>query len=158
MVVPNQNLFRIANENTSFAQMFRLADDIFQCCVRTVADLTSSPGMINLDLADVATVFKDAGWGMTGSGEAEGERRALDATEAAICNPMFGDEDLSTARQVLINVTGGRDVSLFEVDEAANRVREELKEDTHIIFASCFDEEMDGRIRVSVIATGIERA
>lgn len=156
IVVPNQNLFRISNEKTTFAQAFRLGDDILHGCIRTVADLMSVPGMVSMDFADVAFVLRDGGGGMAGVGEAEGDRRALDAAEAAIHNPMLEEAELCGATRVLVNVTGGRDLTLYEVDEAANRVRDELGPEAIVIFATCFDEKMVDRVRVSVIATGLD--
>ena len=156
IVIPNQNLFRVANEKTTFADAFKMADDVLHGGVRSVTDLMMMPGMINLDFADVRTVMKEMGRAMMGTGEAEGERRALDAAEAAIANPLLEETSMRGAKGVLINITGGADITLFEVDEAANRIRDEVETEAHIIFGSCFDEQMEGRIRVSVVATGIE--
>ncbi len=156
IVIPNQNLFRVANEKTTFADAFKMADDVLHGGVRSVTDLMMMPGMINLDFADVRTVMKEMGRAMMGTGEAEGERRALDAAEAAIANPLLEETSMRGAKGVLINITGGADITLFEVDEAANRIRDEVESEAHIIFGSCFDEQMEGRIRVSVVATGIE--
>ncbi|MBM3516232.1 MAG: cell division protein FtsZ, partial [Alphaproteobacteria bacterium] len=156
IVIPNQNLFKVANERTTFADAFKMADDVLYGGVRSVTDLMVMPGMINLDFADVRTVMKEMGKAMMGSGEAAGDRRALDAAEAAIANPLLEESSMKGAKGVLINITGGSDVTLFEVDEAANRIRDEVETDAHIIFGSCFDESMEGRIRVSVVATGIE--
>ena len=156
IVIPNQNLFRVANEKTTFADAFKMADDVLHGGVRSVTDLMMMPGMINLDFADVRTVMKEMGRAMMGTGEASGERRALDAAEAAIANPLLEETSMRGAKGVLINITGGNDITLFEVDEAANRIRDEVESDAHIIFGSCFDESMEGKIRVSVVATGIE--
>ncbi len=156
IVIPNQNLFRVANEKTTFADAFKMADDVLYGGVRSVTDLMIMPGLINLDFADVRTVMKEMGRAMMGTGEAEGDRRALDAAEAAIANPLIEETSMKGAKGVLINITGGADITLFEVDEAANRIRDEVESDAHIIFGSCFDQNMEGRIRVSVVATGIE--
>ena len=158
IIIPNQNLFRVANEKTTFADAFKMADNVLHGGVRSVTDLMMMPGMINLDFADVRTVMKEMGRAMMGTGEASGERRALDAAEAAIANPLLEDTSMKGAKGVLINITGGSDITLFEVDEAANRIRDEVEGDAHIIFGSCFNEEMEGKIRVSVVATGIESA
>ena len=156
IVIPNQNLFRVANEKTTFADAFKMADDVLHGGVRSVTDLMTMPGMINLDFADVRTVMREMGRAMMGTGEASGDRRALDAAEAAIANPLLEETSMRGAKGVLINITGGNDITLFEVDEAANRIRDEVESDAHIIFGSCFDECMEGKIRVSVVATGIE--
>lgn len=156
IVIPNQNLFRLANERTTFADAFRMADDVLHAGVRGVTDLMMMPGLVNLDFADIRTVMSEMGKAMMGTGEATGDRRALDAAEAAISNPLLDDTSMKGARGVLINITGGLDMTLFEVDEAANRIREEVDGEAQIIFGSTFDESMDGRIRVSVVATGID--
>jgi len=156
IVIPNQNLFRVANEKTTFADAFKMADDVLYGGVRSVTDLMIMPGLINLDFADVRTVMKEMGRAMMGSGEAEGDRRALDAAEAAIANPLLEESSMKGAKGVLINITGGSDMTLFEVDEAANRIRDEVETDAHIIFGACYDETLEGRIRCSVVATGIE--
>lgn len=156
IVIPNQNLFRIANEKTTFADAFKLADDVLYSGVRGVTDLMIMPGLINLDFADVRSVMSEMGKAMMGTGEATGERRAIDAAEAAISNPLLDDVSMQGARGVLINITGGYDMTLFEVDEAANRIREEVDSDAQIIFGSTFDEKMEGLMRVSVVATGID--
>ncbi|MBK1663981.1 cell division protein FtsZ, partial [Rhodospirillum rubrum] len=155
IIIPNQNLFRVANEKTTFADAFKLADDVLYSGVRSVTDLMINPGLINLDFADVRTVMQNMGRAMMGTGEAEGERRALEAAEAAIANPLLEDTSMRGARGVLINITGGTDVTLYEVDEAANRIRDEVESDAHIIFGSSLDPSLDGHIRVSVVATGI---
>lgn len=158
IIIPNQNLFRIANEQTTFADAFRMADDVLYAGVRGVTDLMIMPGLINLDFADVRTVMREMGKAMMGTGEAENEGRAIAAAEAAISNPLLDDVSMKGARGVLINITGGMDMTLYEVDEAANRIREEVDPDANIIFGSTFDERLNGRIRVSVVATGIDAA
>ncbi len=156
IIIPNQNLFRIANERTTFADAFKMADDVLHSGVRGVTDLMVMPGLINLDFADIRTVMSEMGKAMMGTGEAEGDRRAIDAAEAAINNPLLEDVSMKGARGVLINITGGTDMTLFEVDEAANRIREEVDPDANIIFGSTFDEKLAGRMRISVVATGID--
>jgi cell division protein FtsZ len=156
IIIPNQNLFRIANERTTFADAFKMADDVLHSGVRGVTDLMVMPGLINLDFADIRTVMSEMGKAMMGTGEADGDRRAIDAAEAAINNPLLEDVSMKGARGVLINITGGADMTLFEVDEAANRIREEVDPDANIIFGSTFDEKLAGRMRISVVATGIE--
>ncbi|NBX03778.1 MAG: cell division protein FtsZ [Alphaproteobacteria bacterium] len=156
IVIPNQNLFRIANERTTFADAFKMADDVLHSGVRGVTDLMVKPGLINLDFADIRTVMREMGKAMMGTGEATGERRAIEAAEAAISNPLLDDVSLRGARALLINITGGADMTLFEADEAANRIREEVDPDANIIFGSTFSDAMEGKIRVSVVATGID--
>ena len=156
IVIPNQNLFRIANEKTTFADAFAMADEVLYSGVRGVTDLMVMPGLINLDFADIRSVMSEMGKAMMGTGEAEGERRALDAAEAAIANPLLDDTSMKGAKGVLINITGGMDITLFEVDEAANRIRAEVDEDAYIIVGSAFDESLEGTMRVSVVATGID--
>ncbi len=156
IIIPNQNLFRIANENTTFADAFAMADEVLYSGVRGVTDLMVMPGLINLDFADIRSVMSEMGKAMMGTGEAAGERRALDAAEAAIANPLLDDTSMRGARGVLINITGGSDITLFEVDEAANRIREEVDQDAYIIIGSAFDGALDGTMRVSVVATGID--
>ncbi len=158
IVIPNQNLFRIANDKTTFADAFKMADDVLYSGVRGVTDLMVVPGLINLDFADVRAVMSEMGKAMMGTGQGEGERRALDAADAAICNPLLEDVSLKGARGVLINITGAPDLTLFEVDEAVNRIRSEVDPEAFIIFGSTFDAEMEGRIRVSVVATGMDIA
>ena len=155
LIIPNQNLFRIANEKTTFADAFNMADNVLHQGVRGVTDLMVMPGLINLDFADIRTVMSEMGKAMMGTGEASGEKRAVDAAESAIKNPLLDDMSMKGARGVLINITGGMDMTLFEVDEAANRIREEVDADANIIFGSTFDEKLDGLMRVSVVATGI---
>jgi len=156
IVIPNQNLFRIANERTTFADAFKLADNVLHMGVRGVTDLMVMPGLINLDFADIRTVMSEMGKAMMGTGEADGERRAIEAAEAAISNPLLDEVSMRGARGVLINITGGPDMTLFEVDEAANRIREEVDPDANIIVGSTLDESISGEMRVSVVATGIE--
>ena len=156
LIIPNQNLFRIANEKTTFADAFKMADDVLYSGVRGVTDLMVMPGLINLDFADIKSVMSEMGKAMMGTGEAEGERRAIEAAEAAIANPLLDDTSMIGAQGVLINITAGSDITLFEVDEAANRIRDEVAEDANIIFGSTFEESLEGRVRVSVVATGIE--
>ncbi len=155
IIIPNQNLFRLANERTTFADAFKMADDVLYSGVRGVTDLMIMPGLINLDFADIRAVMAEMGKAMMGTGEAEGDRRALDAAEAAISNPLLDDVSMKGAKGVLINITGGYDMTLYEVDEAANRIRDDVEADANIIFGSTFDEKLNGRIRVSVVATGI---
>jgi cell division protein FtsZ len=155
IIIPNQNLFRVANEQTTFADAFKMADEVLYSGVRGVTDLMIMPGLINLDFADVKAVMAEMGNAMMGTGEADGERRALDAAEAAIANPLLDDVSLKGAKGVLISVTGGKDMTLFEVDEATNRIREDVDNEANIIFGATFDERLEGRIRVSVVATGI---
>jgi cell division protein FtsZ len=157
IVIPNQNLFRIANENTTFTDAFKMADEVLHSGVRGVTDLITMPGLINLDFADISTVMGEAGKAMMGTGEASGEERAIKAAEAAIANPLLDHTSMSGAKGVLINITGGKDMTLYEVDSAANRIREEVGEsDANIIFGSTFNPDLEGVIRVSVVATGID--
>jgi cell division protein FtsZ len=158
IVIPNQNLFRIANERTTFADAFKLADNVLHMGVRGVTDLMVMPGLINLDFADIRTVMSEMGKAMMGTGEANGDRRAIEAAEAAISNPLLDEVSMRGARGVLINITGGPDMTLFEVDEAANRIKEEVDPDANIIVGSTLDESLEGQMRVSVVATGIEVA
>ncbi|HYG87620.1 MAG TPA: cell division protein FtsZ [Azospirillum sp.] len=158
IIIPNQNLFRIANEKTTFADAFKMADDVLHSGVRGVTDLMVMPGLINLDFADIRSVMTEMGKAMMGTGEAMGERRAIEAAEAAISNPLLDDVSMKGARGVLINITGGYDMTLFEVDEAANRIRDEVDPDANIIFGSTFDSSLEGTMRVSVVATGIDAA
>jgi len=156
IIIPNQNLFRVANEKTTFAEAFKMADNVLYSGVRGVTDLMVMPGLINLDFADVRTVMSEMGKAMMGTGEADGESRAIAAAEAAISNPLLDDITMKGAQGVLINITGGPDMTLFEVDEAANRIREEVDNEANIVFGSTFDAAMEGLLRVSVVATGIE--
>ena len=156
IVIPNQNLFLIANEQTSFATAFNLADEVLHAGVKGVTDLMVSPGLINLDFADIRTVMGEMGKAMMGTGEAEGENRAIEAAEAAINNPLLDNASIEGARGVLINITGGSDVTLMEVDEAASRICQEVDKDANIIFGTSMSDELEGHMRVAVIATGIE--
>src|SRR5215468_2447802 len=156
IIIPNQNLFRVANEKTTFADAFAMADQVLYSGVRGVTDLMVMPGLINLDFADIRAVMSEMGKAMMGTGEAEGENRAIAAAEAAISNPLLDDVSMKGARGVLINITGGFDMTLFEVDEAANRIRDEVDPDANIIFGSTFDKLLDGKVRISVVATGID--
>ena len=156
IIIPNQNLFRVANEKTTFADAFKMADDVLESGVRGVTDLIVMPGLINLDFADIRAVMTEMGKAMMGTGEAEGEHRAIEAAESAISNPLLDDISMKGARGVLINITGGTDLTLFEVDEAANRIRDEVDPDANIIFGSTFDQSLDGKMRVSVVSTGID--
>jgi cell division protein FtsZ len=158
IVIPNQNLFRIANEKTTFAEAFRMADEVLYSGVRGITDLMVMPGFMNLDFADVKTVMLEMGKAMMGTGEADGENRAIKAAEAAISNPLLDDISMKGARGVLINITGGMDMTLFEVDQAANRIREEVDPEAQIKVGSTLGEDLKGSIRVSVIATGIDAA
>ena len=156
IIIPNQNLFRVANEKTTFADAFAMADQVLYSGVRGVTDLMVMPGLINLDFADIRAVMSEMGKAMMGTGEAEGENRAVAAAEAAISNPLLDDVSMKGARGVLINITGGFDMTLFEVDEAANRIRDEVDPEANIIFGSTFDKLLDGKVRISVVATGID--
>lgn len=156
IIIPNQNLFRVANEKTTFADAFNMADEVLHSGVRGITDLMVMPGLINLDFADVRTVMSEMGKAMMGTGEADGEARAADAAAAAISNPLLEEASLGGAKGVIINVTGGMDMTLYEVDEAVNMVREQVDPDALIVFGSAFNQELEGKLRVSVVATGIE--
>lgn len=156
IVIPNQNLFRIANDKTTFADAFGMADQVLYSGVACITDLMVKEGLINLDFADVRSVMRDMGKAMMGTGEASGEQRAMTAAEAAIANPLLDETSMKGAKGLLISITGGRDMTLFEVDEAATRIREEVDQDANIILGATFDESLEGIIRVSVVATGIE--
>ena len=156
IIIPNQNLFRLANERTTFTEAFAMADDVLYQGVKGVTDLMVRPGLINLDFADVRAVMDEMGKAMMGTGEAEGEERAVQAAEKAIANPLLDEISLRGAKGVLINITGGHDLTLFELDEAANRIREEVDPDANIIVGSTLDTAMEGVMRVSVVATGID--
>ncbi len=156
IVIPNQNLFRVANEKTTFADAFKMADDVLFAGVRSVTDLMVMPGLINLDFADIRSVMSGMGKAMMGTGEAEGDKRAIEAAEAAIANPLLEDLSMKTAQGLLINITGSLDMTLMEVDEAVNRILEEVDPDADMIFGSTFDDSLQGRIRISVVATGID--
>ena len=156
IVIPNQNLFRIANEKTTFADAFAMADQVLYSGVACITDLMVKEGLINLDFADVRSVMREMGKAMMGTGEASGDRRAIQAAEAAIANPLLDETSMKGARGLLISITGGRDLTLFEVDEAATRIREEVDPEANIILGATFEEELEGIIRVSVVATGID--
>ncbi len=156
LVIPNQNLFRIANEKTTFAAAFEMADQVLYSGVACITDLMVKEGLINLDFADVRAVMREMGKAMMGTGEAKGEGRATAAAQAAIANPLLDDVDIKGARGLLISITGGEDLTLFEVDEAASRIRKEVDPNANIILGATFDAKLEGTIRVSVVATGIE--
>ena len=156
LTIPNQNLFRIANEKTTFADAFKMADDVLYAGVRGVTDLMVQPGLINLDFSDVKTVMSEMGKAMMGTGEASGEGRAVAAAEAAIANPLIDDVSLKGAKGLIINITGGNDITLYEVDEAANRIKQEVDEEANIIYGTTCDERLEGVVRVSLVATGID--
>jgi cell division protein FtsZ len=158
IVIPNQNLFRVANEQTTFADAFAMADRVLYSGVACITDLMVKEGLINLDFADVRAVMREMGKAMMGTGEATGEKRALRAAEAAIANPLLDDVNMSGARGLLISITGGSDLTLYEVDEAATRIREEVDPDANVIFGATRDDALDGIVRVSVVATGIDHA
>ena len=158
IIIPNQNLFRVANEKTTFADAFAMADQVLYSGVACITDLMVKEGLINLDFADVRAVMREMGKAMMGTGEASGEKRALRSAEAAICNPLIDDVSMRGARGLLISITGGKDLTLYEVDEAATRIREEVDADANIIVGATFDESLDGIIRVSVVATGVDIA
>lgn len=155
IIIPNQNLFRIADKNTTLADAFVMADNVLYAGVRSITDLMMMPGLINLDFADIKSIMEDKGKAIMGTGEAEGEDRAVKAAEQALSNPLLDDCSMHGAKGVLINITGGQDITLFEIDEAASRIKEEVDEDANIIFGSSFDESLAGKIRVSIVATGI---
>ncbi|WP_372707071.1 cell division protein FtsZ [Brevundimonas sp.] len=156
IVIPNQNLFRVANERTTFADAFGMADQVLHSGVRSITDLMILPGLINLDFADVRAVMSEMGKAMMGTGEASGDDRALQAAQNAIANPLLDETSLKGAKAVLVNITGGMDMTLLEVDEAANAIAGEVDADANIIFGAAFDPALDGKIRVSVVATGME--
>jgi cell division protein FtsZ len=156
LIIPNQNLFRVANEKTTFADAFAMADQVLYSGVACITDLMVKEGLINLDFADVRAVMREMGKAMMGTGEASGEKRALSAAEAAIANPLIDDASMKGAKGLLISITGGKDLTLYEVDEAATRIREEVDQDANIIVGATFDESLEGIIRVSVVATGID--
>ena len=155
IIIPNQNLFRIADKNTTLADAFVMADNVLYAGVRSITDLMMMPGLINLDFADIKSIMQDKGKAIMGTGEAEGENRAVKAAEQALSNPLLDDCSMHGAKGVLINITGGSDITLFEIDEAASRIKEEVDEDANIIFGSSFDDSLAGKIRVSIVATGI---
>jgi cell division protein FtsZ len=156
LIIPNQNLFRVAIGNTTFADAFAMADQVLYSGVACITDLIVKEGLINLDFADVRTVMREKGKAMMGMGEASGEKRVLSAAEAAISNPLIEDPSIKRASGLLISITGGKDLTLFEVDQAATRIREEADQDANIIVGATFDESLDGVVRVSVVATGID--
>ncbi len=156
IIIPNQNLFRLANESTTFTDAFSMADDVLYQGVKGVTDLMVRPGLINLDFADVRAVMDEMGKAMMGTGEASGENRAVEAADKAVSNPLLDEISLRGAKGVLINITGGADLTLFELDEAANRIREEVDPDANIIVGSTLDTTLAGVMRVSVVATGID--
>ncbi|HEY2137706.1 MAG TPA: cell division protein FtsZ, partial [Xanthobacteraceae bacterium] len=156
IIIPNQNLFRVANEKTTFADAFAMADQVLYSGVACITDLMVKEGLINLDFADVRAVMREMGKAMMGTGEASGEKRALRSAEAAIANPLIDDVSMKGARGLLISITGGKDLTLYEVDEAATRIREEVDQDANIIVGATFDESLEGVIRVSVVATGVD--
>lgn len=156
IIIPNQNLFHVANERTTFADAFIMADKILDQGVRSITELITTPGAINLDFADIRTVMSEMGRAMMSTGESEGENRAIKAAEAAISNPLLDSASMRGARGVLINITGSGNMTLYEVDEAANRIREEADPNAQIIFGTAFDQDLGDKIRVSVVATGID--
>jgi cell division protein FtsZ len=158
IVIPNQNLFRVANEKTTFADAFAMADQVLYSGVACITDLMVKEGLINLDFADVRSIMSEMGKAMMGTGEATGERRAVMAAEAAIANPLLDETSMKGARGLLISITGGNDLTLYEVDEAASRIRQEVDEEANIILGATFDSALDGVVRVSVVATGIDQA
>ena len=158
IVIPNQNLFKVANERTGWKEAFEMADNVLYMGVRGVTDLMVLPGLINLDYADIRSVMAEMGKAMMGTGEADGEDRAMRAAEAAISNPLLEDTNMKGARGLLINITGGSDITLFEMDQAANRIREEVDEEANIMVGMALDESLAGRMRISVVATGIDSA
>ena len=155
IIIPNQNLFKIANEKTTFAEAFKMADDVLYQGICGITDLITNPGMINLDFADIRTVMGNMGKAMMGTGESSGDERAKHAAEAALNNPLLDDSNIKGAKSILLNIKGGPDMALFEVDEAASKIRNEVDENANIIFGSSIDESLEGIIRVSVVATGI---
>ena len=156
IVVPNQNLFKIANESTTFEESFSLSNDVLKHGVQSVTDLMVRPGMINLDFADVETVMSAMGKAMMGTGEAEGENRAMAATEMALNNPLIDEYSLKGAKGLLVNITGGKDITLFEVDQSVNKIRAEVDPEAELIFGAIKDDNMDGKIRVSIVATSLD--
>jgi cell division protein FtsZ len=156
LIIPNQNLFRVANEKTTFADAFAMADQVLHSGVACITDLIVKEGLINLDYADVRAIMGEQGRAMMGMGEASGEKRVLTAAETAISNPLIEDPSIKRASGLLISITGGKDLTLFEVDEAASRIREEADPDANIIVGATFDDSLEGTVRVSVVATGID--
>ena len=156
IIIPNQNLFRIADKNTTLADAFIMADNVLYSGVRSITDLMMMPGLINLDFADIKSIMEDKGKAIMGTGEAEGENRARVAAEQALSNPLLDDCSMKGAKGVLINITGGNDITLLEIDEAANIIKEEVDDDANIIFGSSYDDSLAGKIRVSIVVTGID--
>jgi cell division protein FtsZ len=156
LIIPNQNLFRVVKEKTTFADAFAMADQVLYSGVACITDLIVKEGLINLDYADVRAVMREKGKAMMGMGEPSGEKRVLTAAEAAISNPLIEDPSIKRASGLLISITGGNDLTLFEVDEAASRIREEADQDANIIVGATFDDSLEGTVRVSVVATGID--
>src|ERR1700760_2445763 len=156
IIIPNQNLFRVANEKTTFADAFSMADQVLYSGVACITDLMVKEGLINLDFADVRSIMSEMGKAMMGTGEATGDRRAVQAAEAAIANPLLDEVSMKGARGLLISITGGNDLTLYEVDEAASRIRQEVDHDANIIVGATFDHALEGVVRVSVVATGID--
>ena len=156
IVIPNQNLFKIANEQTTFEDSFNLSNNVLMHGVQSITDLMVRPGLINLDFADVETVMASMGKAMMGTGEAEGEGRALKAAEMAVSNPLIDDYTLKGAKGLLVNITGGKDLKLFEVDEAVNKVRAEVDPEAELIIGAITDSELDGKMRVSIVATSLD--
>ena len=157
IVIPNQNLFKIANEKTTFAEAFKMADDVLYQGVCGITNLITNPGMINLDFADIKTVMGNMGKAMMGTGESSGEERAKKAAEEALNNPLLDESDIRGAKSILLNIQGGPDMALFEVDEAASKIRNEVDENANIIFGSSIDNDLEGIIKVSIVATGISK-
>src|SRR5687767_2958828 len=157
IVIPNQNLFRVANEKTTFAAAFAMADQVLYSGVASITELMTKEGLINLDFADVRAIMSEMGKAMMGTGEATGEKRAIEAAEAAISNPLLDDVSMRGARGLLISITGGPDLTLYEVDEAATRIREEVDPEANIILGATFDDALEGTLRVSVVATGLSQ-
>ena len=155
IVIPNQNLFRVANEKTTFAAAFAMADQVLYSGVASITELMTKEGLINLDFADVRAIMSEMGRAMMGTGEATGEKRAIEAAEAAISNPLLDDVSMRGARGLLISISGGPDLTLYEVDEAATRIREEVDPEANIILGATFDDSLEGTMRVSVVATGL---
>ena len=155
IVIPNQNLFKIANEKTTFAEAFKMADDVLYQGVCGITDLITNPGMINLDFADIKSIMGDMGKAMMGTGESSGEERAINAAQAALNNPLLDDSNIKGARSILLNIKGGPDMALFEVDEAASKIRHEVDDNANIIFGSSVDEALEGIIKISIVATGM---
>merc|ERR1711907_180146 len=157
IVIPNQNLFKIANEKTTFAEAFKMADDVLYQGIRGITNLITNPGMINLDFADIKTVMGNMGNAMMGTGESSGENRAKNAAQAALNNPLLDNTNIKGAKSILLNIQGGPDMALFEVDEAASKIRNEVDENANIIFGSSIDNNLEGIIKVSIVATGINK-